>query len=96
MLRMQRNLLSTLVADPNTADKNPLRFYEAPTFTIHKSGGKNYAVITLAADRSSPLVTNDANGQDSIVGLFDTGVTDVVPSTTSLNIKRRILDKVLN
>ena len=82
-------------ADLNTADKNPLRFYEAPTFTIHKSGGKNYAVITLASgDRSSPLVTSDVNGQDSIVGLFDTGVTDIVPSTTSLNIKRSDLRQI--
>ena len=80
-------------ADLNTTGKNPLRFYEAPTFTIHKNAGKNYAVITLASgDRSSPLVTNDANSQDSIVGLFDTGVTDVVPS--ALNIKLSDLRKI--
>lgn len=72
-------------ADLNTVGKNPLRFYEAPTFTIHRNAGKNYAVITLASgDRSSPLVTNDANGQDLIVGLFDESVTQSVPSVGTL------------
>jgi len=67
-------------ADLNTAGKNSPRFYEAPTFTIHKKDGANFAVVTLiSGDRSSPLVTNDANSQDMIVGLYDNGVTEPVP-----------------
>ena len=69
-------------ADLNTAGKNPPRIYEAPTFTIHKSDGVNSAVVTfVTGDRSSPLVTNDANSQDMIVGLYDNGVTKSVPVT---------------
>ena len=72
-------------ADLNTAGKNPPRIYEAPTFTIHKSGGVNSAVVTFATgDRSSPLVTNDANSQDLIVGLYDAGVTKSVPVTETV------------
>ncbi len=79
----------------NTA-KTPPRFYEAPTFTIHKVNSTNMAVITLASgDRSSPLVTDTANNnQDMIVGLFDNGVTQTVPVAETSSISLSNLQQI--
>lgn len=65
------------IADLNTTGKYPRRFYEAPTFTIHKDdNGKRFAMVTLASgDRSSPLVTRDKYSEDYVVALKDESVT---------------------
>lgn len=67
-------------ADVNEAGKNPRRFYEPPTFTIHKDGGKRFAVLALSSgDRSSPLKTATNASPDIIVALEDHGVTQNSP-----------------
>lgn len=70
-------------ADAKEAGKNPPRFYEAPTFTMHTNEkGKKFAVISLASgDRSSPL-KSESTAQDMILGFYDSGVTQS-PSTKS-------------
>lgn len=71
-------------ASVQESGKNPPRFYEAPTFTIHtNSAGKKYAVISLASgDRSSPL-KSDSTAQDMILGFYDSGVTAITPTVTT-------------
>lgn len=68
-------------ADAKEADKNPPRFYEAPTFTIHTNTvAKKYAVISMASgDRSSPL-KSDSSAQDMILGFYDNDVTKTTPA----------------
>lgn len=70
-------------ADVAETGKNPPRFYEAPTFTMHTNPkGKKFAVISLASgDRSSPL-KSESTAQDMILGFYDSGVTQS-PSTKS-------------
>lgn len=70
-------------ADVAETGKNPPRFYEAPTFTMHTNEkGKKFAVISLASgDRSSPL-KSESTAQDMILGFYDSGVTQS-PSTKS-------------
>ncbi|WP_180088961.1 pilus assembly protein [Acinetobacter sp. YH12219] len=61
------------------ADLGQRRFYEPPTFTIHKSGMTRYAVLSMGSgDRSSPLRSSQVN--DLLVGLYDYGVTQRTPS----------------
>ena len=61
------------------ADLGQRRFYEPPTFTIHKSGMTRYAVLSMGSgDRSSPLRSSQAS--DLLVGLYDYGVTQRTPS----------------
>ncbi|UBX52713.1 hypothetical protein LDO52_01590 [Acinetobacter pseudolwoffii] len=74
------------IADLNTSGKNPRRFYEAPTFTIHKDdNGKRFAMITLASgDRSSPLETGANYPQDYIVAIKDATVTQTPIGTPAL------------
>lgn len=68
-------------ADAKEAGKNPPRFYEAPTFTIHTNTvAKKYAVISMASgDRSSPL-RSDSSAQDMILGFYDNDVTKTTPA----------------
>ena len=68
-------------ADAKEAGKNPPRFYEAPTFTIHTNTvAKKYAVISMASgDRSSPL-KSDSSAQDMILGFYDNDVTKTTPA----------------
>lgn len=68
-------------ADAKEAGKNPPRFYEAPTFTIHtNTASKKYAVISMASgDRSSPL-KSDSSAQDMILGFYDYDVTKTTPA----------------
>lgn len=68
-------------ADAKEAGKNPPRFYEAPTFTIHTNTvAKKYAVISMASgDRSSPL-KSDSSAQDMIFGFYDNDVTKTTPT----------------
>ncbi len=68
-------------ADAKEAGKNPPRFYEAPTFTIHTDNvAKKYAVISMASgDRSSPL-KSDSSAQDMILGFYDYDVTKTTPA----------------
>ena len=77
------------------ADLGNRRFYEAPTFTIHKSGMTRYAVLSLGSgDRSSPLL--DSSATDLLVGIYDTSVTKTVPavqSTIGLDNLREIYKK---
>lgn len=78
------------IADLNTPGKSPRRFYEAPTFTIHKDdNGKRFAMVTLASgDRSSPLVTETNYPTDYIVAIKDDTVTQAtvtVPTVITLN-----------
>lgn len=66
------------------ADLGKRRFYEAPTFTIHKGNSTRYAVLTMGSgDRSSPLYTADDH-TDWLVGLYDYTVTNskLLPQTT--------------
>ena len=66
------------------ADLGKRRFYEAPTFTIHKGNSTRYAVLTMGSgDRSSPLYTADDH-TDWLVGLYDHTVTNskLLPQTT--------------
>ena len=74
------------IADLNTSGKNPRRFYEAPTFTIHKDdNGKRFAMVTLASgDRSSPLETGTSYPQDYVVAIKDVTVTSNPVGTPSL------------
>jgi len=61
------------------ADLGQRRFYEPPTFTIHKSGMTRYAVLSMGSgDRSSPLRSSQSS--DLLVGLYDFGVTQSTPS----------------
>lgn len=71
-------------ADAKEAGKNPPRFYEAPTFTIHtNTASKKYAVISMASgDRSSPL-KSESSAQDMILGFYDSGVTAITPTLTT-------------
>ncbi|WP_228152099.1 pilus assembly protein [Acinetobacter indicus] len=69
---------ATKIADLNTSGKIPRRFYEAPTFTIHKDDttGKRFAMVTLASgDRSSPLMTSTDYPQDYVVAIKDDTIT---------------------
>ncbi|MEQ1450444.1 pilus assembly protein [Acinetobacter lwoffii] len=68
-------------ADAKEAGKNPPRFYEAPTFTIHTDNvAKKYAVISMVSgDRSSPL-KSDSSAQDMILGFYDYDVTKTTPA----------------
>lgn len=63
-------------ADAKEPNKNPPRFYEAPTFTMHTNpAGKKFAVVSMATgDRSSPL-KSDSSAVDMILGFHDSGVT---------------------
>ncbi|MEK5788221.1 hypothetical protein V3528_10560 [Acinetobacter johnsonii] len=74
------------------ADVGSRRFYEAPTFTIHKSGMTRYAVLSMGSgDRSSPLSNSSSN--DLLVGIYDTSVTKTIPAvqaTVSLGNLREI------
>lgn len=74
------------IADLNTSNKTPRRFYEAPTFTIHKDdNGKRFAMVTLASgDRSSPLETGTSYPQDYVVAIKDVTVTSNPVGTPSL------------
>lgn len=74
------------IADLNTSGKTPRRFYEAPTFTIHKDGnGKRFAMVTLASgDRSSPLGTGTSYPQDYVVAIKDDTVTSNPVGTPTL------------
>lgn len=78
------------------ADVGSRRFYEAPTFTIHKSGMTRYAVLSMGSgDRSSPLLNSSSN--DLLVGIYDTTVTNRVPTvqtTVSLGNLREIYKKI--
>ncbi|MNY91392.1 hypothetical protein D3C78_77440 [compost metagenome] len=78
------------------ADIGSRRFYEAPTFTIHKSGMTRYAVLSIGSgDRSSPLLNSSSN--DLLVGIYDTSVTKTVPTdqpTVSLGNLREIYKKI--
>ncbi|MDH1799213.1 pilus assembly protein [Acinetobacter johnsonii] len=78
------------------ADIGSRRFYEAPTFTIHKSGMTRYAVLSMGSgDRSSPLLNSSSN--DLLVGIYDTSVTKTVPTdqpTVSLGNLREIYKKI--
>lgn len=74
--------------DPNGTISR--RFYEAPTFTIHKDdNGKRFAMVTLASgDRSSPLVTETNYPTDYIVAIKDDTVTQTTvtaPTVITLN-----------
>lgn len=61
------------------ADLGQRRFYEPPTFTIHKSGMTRYAVLSMGSgDRSSPLRPSQSN--DLLVGLYDFSVTKSLPT----------------
>lgn len=76
------------------ADLGQRRFYEPPTFTIHKSGMSRYAVLSMGSgDRSSPLISSQVN--DLLVGLYDYGVTQRTPSaqTTILEANLREIYK---
>ena len=65
------------------ADIGARRFYEAPTFTIHKSGMTRYAVLSMGSgDRSSPLLNSSSN--DLLVGIYDTSVTKIAPVVQSM------------
>lgn len=72
-------------ADAKEPNKNPPRFYEAPTFTMHTNpAGKKFAVVSMATgDRSSPL-KSDSSAVDMILGFHDSGVTanTIVPNAT--------------
>ncbi|NNG81164.1 hypothetical protein HLH16_04005 [Acinetobacter sp. ANC 5378] len=74
------------IADLNTTGKYPRRFYEAPTFTIHKDdNGKRFAMVTLASgDRSSPLDTDTGYPEDYVVALKDDTVTQTPVATPAL------------
>lgn len=74
------------IADLNTLNKYPRRFYEAPTFTIHKDdNGKRFAMVTLASgDRSSPLGTGTSYPQDYVVAIKDETVTSSPVGTPTL------------
>lgn len=74
------------IADLNTAGKNPRRFYEAPTFTIHTdNSGKRFAMVTFASgDRSSPLDTSTSYPQDYVVAIKDDTVTSSPVGTPTL------------
>ncbi|EXA64285.1 hypothetical protein EGK58_002040 [Acinetobacter variabilis] len=74
------------IADLNTTGKSPRRFYEAPTFTIHKDdNGKRFAMVTLASgDRSSPLDTGTSYPQDYVVAIKDDTVTSSPIGTPTL------------
>lgn len=63
-------------ADAKEPNKNPPRFYEAPTFTMHTNpAGKKFAVVSMATgDRSNPL-KSDSSAEDMILGFYDSGVT---------------------
>lgn len=78
------------IADLNSSGKYPRRFYEAPTFTIHKdNNGKRFAMVTLASgDRSSPLSTETNYPTDYIVAIKDDTVTQTTvtaPIVITLN-----------
>ena len=82
------------LADLNKSDKTPRRFYEAPTFTIHKEGGIRFAIVAFASgDRSSPLKTADTADKDLVVAIKDTTVTQtpVLPLSSYI-----ILDDLRN
>lgn len=74
------------IADLNTTGKSPRRFYEAPTFTIHKDdNGKRFAMVTLASgDRSSPLDTGTSYPQDYVVAIKDDTVASSPVGTPTL------------
>lgn len=56
------------------------RFYEPPTFTIHKDGGKRFAVLALSSgDRSNPLKTATNAPSDVVIAIEDHGVTQNPP-----------------
>lgn len=63
-------------ADAKESNKNPPRFYEAPTFTLHtNTTGEKFAVVSMATgDRSNPL-KSDSSAEDMIFGFYDSGVT---------------------
>ena len=77
------------LADVNEEGKNPRRFYEPPTFTIHKDGGKRFAVLAMSSgDRSSPLVTDENAPKDIVVAIEDHDVTKtpvIVSNTVNLS-----------
>ncbi|WP_257224495.1 PilC/PilY family type IV pilus protein [Acinetobacter sp. YH12254] len=78
---------ATKIADLNTSGKTARRFYEAPTFTIHKDDttGKRFAMVTLASgDRSSPLDTSTSYPQDYVVAIEDDTVTSSPVGTPTL------------
>lgn len=79
------------------ADLGSRRFYEAPTFTIHKSSMTRYAVLSIGSgDRSSPLLNSGSN--DLLVGVYDKTVTKTVPTVqpvVSLNNLREIYKATL-
>ena len=75
-------------ANIQESDKNPPRFYEAPTFTMHtNTAGKKFAVISMATgDRSNPL-KSDSSAVDMILGFYDGGVTaTTIVSNTAITL----------
>lgn len=70
------------LAQIKEVNKNPVRFFEAPTFTVHsRTNGTKFAVLTMSSgDRGSPLKTSSIASQDVIVGVYDDGVTALNPT----------------
>lgn len=84
------------IAQIKEETKNPVRFFEAPTFTIHSniSGGK-FAVVTIASgDRSNPLKVGSSASQDVIVGIYDKGVTALNPTVPNSPIRLNNLKEI--
>lgn len=82
----EKFMLNTVtLAEVKEAGKNPPRFYEAPTFTIHTDDkSKKFAVVSMASgDRSSPLKTESNVAQDMIFGFYDRGVIEDIPTVPS-------------
>lgn len=78
-------LNAVTLAEVKEAGKNPPRFYEAPTFTIHTDDkSKKFAVVSMASgDRSSPLKSESTVAQDMIFGFYDRSVIDDTPTVPS-------------
>lgn len=72
-------VLTRAVRLANLSASNPVRFYEAPTVTIHDEDGKRFAVVNVGSgDRSNPLYIqpNGANN-NRIYGIIDRDVARV-------------------
>ncbi|MFZ3194048.1 MAG: PilC/PilY family type IV pilus protein [Moraxellaceae bacterium] len=72
-------VLTRAVRLANLAGSNPVRFYEAPTVTIHDEDGKRFAVVNVGSgDRSNPLyVQPDGADNNRIYGIIDRDVARV-------------------
>lgn len=71
--------LTRAVRLANLSASNPVRFYEAPTVTLHDEGGKRFAVVNVGSgDRSNPLyIQPESASNNRIYGIIDRDVARV-------------------